>query len=166
VRPLLATLLAMSAITVAGRLDPAPVARGQEKTAKPTAEDIAKQWSFTATTLKAAGKVAAGVQSNGDKLRWQQITVRLDDLSYAEAYARVVKFYADQCGSDFAYNPKLMQVGKKGESKRGRFIFSEVRPDPRELSFVFDGADYTVSGLIRPAVEKNELEVVLTITVR
>jgi hypothetical protein len=159
-------LLAVSAIAVAARQLPAPVARGQQKAAKPTAEEVAKRWSFTAPTLKAAGKVAAGVQSNGDKLRWQQITVRLDDLAYAETYARVVKFYADQCGSDFTYNPNLMQVGQKGENKRGRFIFSEVRPDPRELSFVFDAADHTVSGLVRPAAERNELEVILTITIR
>lgn len=164
-RSLLAITLAVSAIAVAAQRDPAPVAKGQEKVAKPTAEGVAKQWGFTAPTLKAAGKVAAGVQSNGEKLLWQQITVRLDDLTYTESYARVVKFYADQCGSDFAYNPQLMQVGQKGESKRGRFIFSEVRPDPRELSFVFDTADYTLSGLIRPG-EKNELEVVLTIAVR
>jgi len=162
----LAAVLAVAAIAVAGRTGPVPVARGDEKAAKPTAEDVAKAWGFAATTLKAAGKVSAGVHPNGDKLSWQQITVRLDDLSYAEAYARVVKFYADRCGSDFTYDPRLTQVGQKGQSKRGRFIFSEVRADPRELSFVFNAAVYTVTGLVRPAAEKNELEVVLTIAVR
>jgi hypothetical protein len=162
----LSALLVLAAIAVAVWPSPATVARGEEKAPKLTPEEVLKQWSFTAPTLKAAGKVSAGVQSNGDKLRWQQITVRLDDLSYAETYARVVKFYADRCGSDFAYDPKLMQGGVKGESKRGRFIFSEVRADPRELSFVFDAADYTVSGLVRPAPEKGELEVLLTIAVR
>jgi hypothetical protein len=164
----LPTLLIASAIALVGRLDRAPSASGRDKPARPTPEDISKDWGFSATTLKAAGKVATGVQSNGDKLRWYQITATLDDLSYAEAFARVVKFYADRCGSDFAYNPKLMQVGQKGESKRGRFIFSEVRPDPRELSFVFDATDYTVSGVVRPAPApgKDAVEVILTIAIR
>jgi hypothetical protein len=162
----LAGLLLASTIVIIGLMGIAPIADGQDKPAKPTAEGIAKLWGFDAPALKANGKVSTAGQSNGDKLRWNQITAKLDDLSYAEAFARVVKFYADQCGSDFAYNPKVMVVGHKGESKRGRFIFSDVRSDPRELSFVFDAADCTVSGLIRPAAEKDTVEVILTTVVR
>jgi hypothetical protein len=60
----------------------------------------------------------------------------------------------------------MLGVGHKGESKGGRFIFSDVRSNPRELSFVFDATAYTVSGLVRPAVEKEAVEVILTIAVR
>jgi hypothetical protein len=162
----IAVLLLASPVALIGLLSGTPTASAEDKPAKPTAENISKQWGFDATALKANGKVSAAGQSNGDKLRWNQITVKLDDLAYNEAFARVVKFYADQCGSDFTYNPKMMVVGQKGESKRGRFIFSDVRPDPRELSFVFDAAEYTVSGLVRPAAEKETVEVILTIVVR
>jgi hypothetical protein len=155
-----------SAIALVGLVFLTKIVIGQDGPAKPTAEEISKQWGFDANTLKANGKVSAGGQSNGDKLRLNQITVKLDDLSYSEAFARVVKFYADRCGSDFTYNPKMMVVGHKGESKRGRFIFSDVRPDPRELSFVLDATEYTISGLVRPATEKDAVEIILTIAVR
>src|SRR5437879_3317988 len=120
----LAALLLASPVALIALLGGDPSASGDDKPAKPTAENISKQWGFDAPALKANGKVGTAGQSNGDKLRWNQITAKLDDLSYAEAFARVVKFYAERCGSDFAYNPKLMVVGHKGESKRGRFIFS------------------------------------------
>src|SRR5262245_28998396 len=159
-------LLVASAIVLTVLFTRGASTNGQDKGAKPTAEEISKQWEVNATALKANGKISAGSQSNGEKLRWNQITVALDDLSYAEAFARVVKFYADQCGSDFTYDPKKMVVGHKGQSKAGRFIFSDVRSDPRELSFVFDAKEYTVSGLVRPAAEKDAVEVILTIAVR
>jgi hypothetical protein len=163
----LAILLIASAIVLASRADRFPIASGQDQPAKPTQEDVAKEWNLDAAAVKGISKVATGTQSNG-KLRWYQITVKFNDLSYTEAYARMVKFYAERSGSDFAYNPKLMQIGLKGQSPRGRFIFTELRPDPRELSFVFDARDYTVSGLVRPAPasEKEAVEVILTIAVR
>jgi hypothetical protein len=158
--------LPVPVIALIGLIAGAPAVCHEGKAARHTAEEVSKQWGFSATTLKAGGKVSAGVQSNGEKLRWNQITVRLNDLSYAESFARVVRFYADRCGSDFAYNPEMMVVGHKGEGRRGRYIFSDVRPDPREVSFVFDAAEYTVSGLIRPAAEKGAVEVILTVAVR
>ena len=135
---------------------------------KAAVEEVAKQWGFTSATLQANGAVAVAGQSNGDKLRWEQLTAKFDDLAYADTFARVLKFYALKCGaeSEFGFDPKKMVVGHKGEGKRGRFIFSDMRDKPRETSFVFDATEYTVSGLIRPGDEKDAVEVILTIAVR
>jgi hypothetical protein len=148
-------------------LNPAlPVASAEDKPSRRAADEISIDWSFTATTLKANGRVSAGGQTNGDKLRWAQITVNLDEMKYADTFRRVLAFYADRCGADFGYDPKRMNVGVKGETKKGRYIFSDVRNDPRETSFVFNAPDHTVTGLIRPGTEKEEVEVLITIVIR
>ncbi len=131
-----------------------------------TAAEISKEWTFDATALKANGIVKAASQSNGDKLHWQQITAQFDDMAYPEAFARVLKFYADKCGTDFKYDPKTMVLGRKGERKGGRSIFTDVRNEPHETSFVFDSGVYSVGGIIRPSEEKNSVEAILTIAVR
>ena len=159
--------LLSSVVALVGLAIGAGTTRGSGKPSVATAEDIAKQWSFTATDLNANGKISAGFQSNGEKLKWSQIRVELVDVSYADTFGRVVKFYADKFGYDYKYRPKAMVVGAKGENKGGRFIFSDVRgPEPRESSFVYSTAEYTVSGFVRPALEKDAVEVTLTIAVR
>jgi hypothetical protein len=163
----LSALLLASAAVLIGLALSASTTNGGGKSNKATAEDIAKQWSFTPVDLNANGKVSGASQSNGEKLKWGQVTVQLVDLSYAEAFSRVVKFYADKFGYNFEYRPKQMVVGAKGENKHGRFIFSDVRGhEPRESSFVYNTPEYTVSGFVRPALEKDAVEVTLTIAVR
>ncbi len=139
-----------------------PTARAEDK----ASDAIVKRWELAATAFKANGRVSAGGQANGDKVRWMQITVQFEDRKYADTFGQVVAFYAGRCGSNFAYDPKRMNVGVKGTSKLGRYIFSDVRNDPRETSFVFDAPDHTVTGLIRPGTEKDEVEVLLTIAIR
>ena len=139
-----------------------PAARAEDK----AADEIVKRWELDAKEFKANGRVSAGGQTNGDNVRWLQITLQFSDRKYTDTFSQVVAFCADRCGANFAYDPKRMNVGVKGASKKGRYIFSDVRNEPRETSFVFDAADHTVTGLIRPGTEKDEVEVLLTIVVR
>jgi hypothetical protein len=163
----LSALLLASGAALIGMAFSAGTTNGGGKSNRATAEEIVKQWSFTAADLNANGKISEASQSNGEKLKWCQVRVQLVDLAYAETFSRVVKFYADKFAYNFEYRPKHMVVGAKGENKNGRFIFSDVRgPEPRESSFVYNTPEYTVSGFVRPALEKEAVEVTLTIAVR
>jgi hypothetical protein len=85
---------------------------------------------------------------------------------YAQTYARVMKFYSDKIGYDFVNDPKKMDI-RKGETKKGQFIFCDVRgPQTRESSFVFNSAEYSVTAFIRPADAKDTVEVTVSIAVR
>ncbi len=155
------------AMALLGVIVPAQCTRGEDKPSSPTVEDVYKQWSFDPAELELNGKVSAAGQSNDKKLSLSQIHIALEGLSYPEAFARVLKFYADQCGAHFGYEPNRMNAGVKGKSKNGQYIFSDLRNDPRETCFVFDSGAYTVSGVLQPAREKKDtVEVILTIGVR
>jgi hypothetical protein len=158
-------VLAIAAFGWACSAQPPPANDG--KSGKLTAEEIGKQWGFgPPVAFKENGTYADGSESNGDKLKLGLITIKMEGRSYSETYARVVKFYTKKIGYDYDYDPKKV-VTKKGGDDKGQFIFFDVRgTEPRESSFVYNTAAYTVSGLIRPAPEKDTVEVTLTIAAR
>src|ERR1700678_4390477 len=84
------------------------------KSDKPTAEEIGKQWGFdVSAAFGENGTYSHGGDSNGDKLKLGQITIKIGTFSYSETYARVVKFYTKKMGYKYDYDAKKM-VTKKG----------------------------------------------------
>jgi hypothetical protein len=138
---------------------------------KLTAEEIGKQWGFDGAAFDATMTHSTGSESNGDKLKWGQIQIKLGGRSYEETYARVVKFYADRIGYDYVFDAKKFVI-QKGKNKNGQFIFYDVRGataqgfEPRESSFVYNTPAYTVNAFIRPASAKDTVEIIIAIAVR
>jgi len=156
-------VLAVGAFGLVGSAQ-APSARPPSKL---TAEEIGKQWGFDPrAAFDFTGTYSTGGDSNGDKLKWGLITIKMEGRTYTEAYARVVKFYTKKIGYDYEYDAKKI-VSKKGANENGQFIFQDVRgAEPRESSFVYNTAEYTVSGLIRPAPAQDTVEITISIAVR
>lgn len=126
----------------------------------PTAEEIARQWSFP-------DREFSSTHQGGGPLRLRIDVVEVRG-SYDETLAEIDKFYSQRCGSNVnhAEPGKILLYDKAQTKQGGESLISTLHMYQKDIVYIHATKDYTINVFVRPGRREDRIEIILTVATR
>ncbi len=129
------------------------------KARRPTAEEVAKQWTYPKSKFTFTHK-------DGGPLRLSSMRVTVIE-SYDVTIREIDKFYSEKCGSTTNHaEPGEAMLFDKAESKEGgTSLISTLHLYQKDIIYLYADQEYAVTVLVRPD-RGDDIEILLSVAVR